>query len=141
MREPQNIAAALALAQASSRPPEPVRPLASGTAYAASLREGSQFYHTGRILGEDEFFMIIELELVTVLRDDGIRDGLDVFGRDLRAFWCRRESTGGEGCCTFGPRGVVRTEPAPPYFVLSPHAEQARQDAADLARWEADGGA
>lgn len=45
---------------------------------------------------------------ITVLKK--LEPTTDWFGQDLFRLWCRREDTGKEGYCTFGPTGVVTIE-------------------------------
>jgi hypothetical protein len=114
-----SISAAIALAQAAANP-QPDPGMAPGCVLAATLRPGGVFYRpSGRSLGELDGFMITELLPVTVLRGPEPDFDSDVFGRELIKFWCRSDLTGREGRLSFGPGGVVRVEPDPPYFVIA----------------------
>jgi len=140
-----SIAAGLALCQEASyqaRRPQRAETdaelAARGCMLHTRMRPGTIILEGGAILDDDlDGYLVIEQVPVLIL-SEGERDTTsDLFGRELTAYRARNVLDGREGRLTYGPGGVVRTEPQLPWLPLA--AEYA-EHLAQLASWESDGG-
>jgi hypothetical protein len=113
--------AAIALAQAAAHPVDADRDrLTPGCRFAGTLSPGDAYWFTGRSLGDDGKYMIMEVHRVIVVWGPRLDTTSDIFGRDLIRFWIWDPATGKEGSATFGPRGVVRVDIDSQYWVPAP---------------------
>ena len=99
-------------------------PVPSGCRLAEELLPGDVFLVSGEIARDEagrsievDGGMVIEMHPVTVLAGPEQDLTSDVFGRELIRFRVRCNRFGHEGNLSFGPGGIVRTEPTKHYVL------------------------
>lgn len=142
-----SISAAIALAQASCRPPDrDRRKLEAGCRFAGTLRPGDTYWFPGNWFNPSYNGLARytpcavhpdvahqHMHRVTVVWGPRLDTTSDIFGRDLIRYWIYDQATGNEGSVTFGAYGRVRVELDYQYWIPAPGTLDRAAEAA-LAR-------